>query len=207
MSNLTEDDVLGYLSHSRAFPYLPFAKHVPKAGCSTAHTQYFANNNSPLSTLLTSSSVKILALLCSTTKQPAHQPSTSTVSLVRGSLDTTKEPSVGIDKAENNEDDPPHKRRRLSNDAKNGGNSVKNMSSTSMEGEKVPLKRSDSPTGSGNTQEVKSGHEGGPDSAMRRIYVRVQYDKALIETLPLEIMRERHPQILIDYLLSCSVWS
>lgn len=41
----------------------------------------------------------------------------------------------------------------------------------------------------------------------RRLYVRVQYDKALVETLPIEVMREKHPQILIDYLLSCSVWS
>lgn len=41
----------------------------------------------------------------------------------------------------------------------------------------------------------------------RSVYVRVQYDRTLIETLPLEIMREKHPQVLIDYLLSTSVWS
>lgn len=41
----------------------------------------------------------------------------------------------------------------------------------------------------------------------RHIYFRLQYDKSCIETLPLELMRERHPQVLIDYLLSSSMWS
>lgn len=41
----------------------------------------------------------------------------------------------------------------------------------------------------------------------RHIYFRLQYDKSCIETLPLELMRERHPQVLIDYLLSNSLWS
>lgn len=41
----------------------------------------------------------------------------------------------------------------------------------------------------------------------RYIYFRLQYDKSCIETLPLELMRERHPQVLIDYLLSSSMWS
>lgn len=39
------------------------------------------------------------------------------------------------------------------------------------------------------------------------LYVRVQYDKALITTLPVEVMRTQHPQVLIDYLLSMSVWA
>lgn len=46
-----------------------------------------------------------------------------------------------------------------------------------------------------------------PPRRQRHLYVRVQYDKTLVETLPVEVMRERHPQVLIDYLLSCSVWS
>lgn len=44
-------------------------------------------------------------------------------------------------------------------------------------------------------------------SRKRSVYVRVQYDKTLIETLPIEIARERHPQQLIDYLLTTAVWS
>lgn len=45
------------------------------------------------------------------------------------------------------------------------------------------------------------------DNQQRHIYIRLQYDKSCIETLPLELMRERHPQVLIDYLLSNSLWS
>lgn len=41
----------------------------------------------------------------------------------------------------------------------------------------------------------------------RSIYVRLQYDKTCIETLPLEVLRERHPQLLIDYLLGSSMWN
>lgn len=52
-----------------------------------------------------------------------------------------------------------------------------------------------------------SGSDGTPQHQKASIYVRVQYDKALISTLPLEVMRVRHPQLLIDYLLSMSVWT
>ncbi|KEG12444.1 hypothetical protein DQ04_01711070 [Trypanosoma grayi] len=41
----------------------------------------------------------------------------------------------------------------------------------------------------------------------RHIYVRVQFDKTLVDTLPLEVMREKYPQVLIDYLLSTAVWT
>lgn len=42
---------------------------------------------------------------------------------------------------------------------------------------------------------------------LRTVYVRMQYDKACIETLPLEVMRLRHPQLLIDCLLGNSMWA
>nr|CCC95754.1 hypothetical protein, unlikely [Trypanosoma congolense IL3000] len=44
-------------------------------------------------------------------------------------------------------------------------------------------------------------------TAKRSIYVRVQFEKAVIDTLPLEVMREKYPQVLIDYLLSTAVWA
>lgn len=66
--------------------------------------------------------------------------------------------------------------------------------------------------GSKRSREETEKPDGGGDSAgaakrRRTIYVRVQYDRACIETLPLQIMRERHPQILIDYLLGSCMWS
>ncbi|EPY26950.1 hypothetical protein STCU_05997 [Strigomonas culicis] len=50
------------------------------------------------------------------------------------------------------------------------------------------------------------GKEEEGDGEQRRLYVRVQYDEVLVETLPLEVMRVRHPQVLIDFLLSTALW-
>lgn len=40
----------------------------------------------------------------------------------------------------------------------------------------------------------------------RTIYVRMQFSKSLMVTLPLEVAREKYPQILIDYLLTTAMW-
>ncbi|KAH9600258.1 hypothetical protein LSM04_000864 [Trypanosoma melophagium] len=60
-----------------------------------------------------------------------------------------------------------------------------------------------------SADEVMCNLEGGrkQSSDKRHIYVRVQFDKVLIDTLPLEVMREKYPQVLIDYLLSTAVWT
>ncbi|KAG8348629.1 hypothetical protein ERJ75_001251900 [Trypanosoma vivax] len=44
-------------------------------------------------------------------------------------------------------------------------------------------------------------------TAKRRLYVRVQFERAGVDTLPLEVMREKYPQVLIDFLLSTAVWT
>ncbi|CUE74668.1 Hypothetical protein, putative [Bodo saltans] len=40
----------------------------------------------------------------------------------------------------------------------------------------------------------------------RRVYVRFLVDKTLEATLPLEVMRERYPEVLMDYLLSTAAF-
>ncbi|RNF21518.1 uncharacterized protein Tco025E_03367 [Trypanosoma conorhini] len=78
--------------------------------------------------------------------------------------------------------------------------------------------------GDGVTKQVESGQEeseavsanevlGGRrgeaagGASKRHIYVRVQFNKVLVDTVPLEVMREKYPQVLIDYLLSTAVWT
>ncbi|ORC87008.1 uncharacterized protein TM35_000241580 [Trypanosoma theileri] len=60
-----------------------------------------------------------------------------------------------------------------------------------------------------SADEVMSNLEssGQQSSEKRHIYVRIQFDKVLIDTLPLEVMREKYPQVLIDFLLSTAVWT
>ncbi|KAF8283155.1 hypothetical protein TcG_01757 [Trypanosoma cruzi] len=54
------------------------------------------------------------------------------------------------------------------------------------------------------------GNRGGEcegTNCKRHIYVRVQFNKVLVDTVPLEVIREKYPQVLIDYLLSTAVWT
>ncbi|CCW62245.1 unnamed protein product [Phytomonas sp. EM1] len=210
MPNITENDVLKFLSYSRAFPYLPFAKHIPNAGCTTAHTQHSPKGVGITSAPFLSSTVKVLAVLCSTDKLPIHQPSdrTSAVSSGRDSLDPTNATTANTCQREDEENSRSYKRRRLSDNTEEDMNSIKSDASDSIDGDKESeesdVKHTDD---SSDMSDEKSGWRDRQCSARRRIYIRVQYDKTLIETLPLEIMRERYPQVLIDYLLSCAVYS
>jgi hypothetical protein len=39
-----------------------------------------------------------------------------------------------------------------------------------------------------------------------QLYFRVSFGKSVVVMLPLEVMRQEYPQVLIDYLLSTAVW-
>ncbi|RNF05993.1 hypothetical protein TraAM80_04239 [Trypanosoma rangeli] len=72
---------------------------------------------------------------------------------------------------------------------------------------KVEMQHREGEAVSANEILGERGGDGMGDSSKRHIYVRVQFNKALVDTMPLEVMREKYPQVLIDYLLSTAVWT
>ncbi|CBH18211.1 hypothetical protein, conserved [Trypanosoma brucei gambiense DAL972] len=71
----------------------------------------------------------------------------------------------------------------------------------------VGLYCSRAPTEEKVVAQVKEEDGRGTGSSSRRnIYVRVQIDKMTIEMLPLDVMRRKYPQVLIDYLLATAAW-
>lgn len=150
---MDEETIYKFKSYSRLFPSVAFATHTSQVGSTTVCS----------GATLPSSSVKVLALLC--TKSKAAIPKRKRQ---RGEGNDTQPNTAG--------------------EAPLQGTSAENASHR---------KEDDAGTTS-------------QDPATRRLrtlYVRAQYDETIIETLPLELFRERHPQVLLDYLLSCSCWS
>lgn len=214
-----EDQLYRFRRYTRVFPLVPYARHTPRVGCSVVADSKSATQSSTSKPHGGGSSVKILALLCS--KQPPQQKTeTSTktelsdlaiprrkrsrdsveekeVPLTGRPIDTAAPASVGTafstctDPAAS-ESSPDGSERKLSLRATEALEHVQADEST------IP-----------SPMTVLEANRANDSStpAQSHLYVRVQYDRALITTLPIEVMRKQHPQVLIDYLLSMSVWA
>ncbi|KPI84307.1 hypothetical protein ABL78_6650 [Leptomonas seymouri] len=194
-----EDQLRTFRRYSRVFPTVPYARHAPRVGCSVVADTKSAVHSTSTKCRSNGSSVKILALLCSKSPQPIR---TAPSSSKRARGDPTNEDSQG--KVPRNETS-----RSKAIDSVAAGDGFKASSEFSSASAVEDCK---------DVQEGKSASPGpavasasdtveSEQSAKLHVYVRVQYDRALITTLPIEVMRQQHPQVLIDYLLSMSVWT
>ncbi|KAG5498434.1 hypothetical protein JIQ42_03240 [Leishmania sp. Namibia] len=210
--------------YTRVFPATAYARHTPRVGCSVATDARFAPYASPSSAASRTSSVKILALLCS--KAPPHVFTANTTSKKRSAQSPVVPRKRPHDESVDGGDasapsrtytapsEPPRAvdGKREGSDAnglcapaQSSGPPMTAASSAAVDDEgeasttfTSAAERSDLTAAPYDTAEPE------PTASL---YVRVQYDKALITTLPIEVMRVQHPQVLIDYLLSMSVWA
>lgn len=190
-----EDQLRAFRRYSRVFPSVPYGRHAARVGCSLA-----ANVKSAVPTQFSKvhhsvSHVKILALLCSKSAphcEATHLPTesvSSTRKRQRNEEDDDKEDSehpVAERSSPKTADDP----LLADGDAQDSNRAAPQPSPSQ------PATTSATIADSAEARLSQKGH----------VYVRVQYDRALITTLPIEVMRKQHPQVLIDYLLSMSVW-
>lgn len=184
-----EDQLRTFRRYSRVFPSVPYARHAPRVGCSVVADAKTSAHSSSSKSHGNGSSVKILALLC--TKQPTATTlsSDATPANKRGREEVPDELLVE------------EKEKRVKSEDVGSSHHLREQETaeadvTSTTNKKALHPASLTPAPGEATTEAKS-----------HLYVRVQYDRALITTLPIEVMRKQHPQVLIDYLLSMSVWA
>ncbi|CAD2218746.1 hypothetical protein, conserved [Angomonas deanei] len=181
---MKEEDLVAMRKYSRVFPEVPFSRHTPHTGVYTCGANA-ANNTTP-------SEVVILGIFCSVKKDPIRH---NNVPVCRP-VDSERLPSTPSHKRSRDEMDspdspPPPRRLKLSLKPKNSDHHEAQEQLVASATAVKETNAGDNSTATGKT---------------RHIYIRVMYNKSIVETLPLEIMRVRHPQILIDYLLSTTVW-
>eukprot|EP00796_Vickermania_ingenoplastis_P004649 gene4649-3351_t len=209
----SEHDVVRLKRLTRVFPGIPLGRFTPQVGSASSLNGFTANAD-----------VKILAVLSSvhppvirpndTAAPPFAQQHGSTSPSPppeeeRGAGRSTPPESSGVAMAGQRRPRDAYDENPNSDDPTSGMNldsSVMTGGAFKYRGVEVPNSEAE-----GGTQQIRARCVG-PSSAdrtptpKRSIYVRVQYGQSMIETLPLELMRGRHPQVLIDYLLGGSMW-
>ncbi|CAM39808.1 conserved hypothetical protein [Leishmania braziliensis MHOM/BR/75/M2904] len=224
-----DDHLRSFRRYSRVFPTTAYARHTPRVGCSVATDARSIPCTSPSNSANRTSSVKILALLCS--KVSPHSFNADTTPEKCSTMLALAQPLA-----------VPRKRAR-EECVDDGDASASTRASTVLpeppcrfegkrkgshsDGLSAPSESSDPPTAVASSAAVEletearaivtNAAEGSAAAAAScdtvepaptaTLYVRVQYDKSLITTLPIEVMRAQHPQVLIDYLLAMSVWA
>lgn len=190
---MREEQLIEMKRFMRLFPSLPFAKYVSQVGAAQSGPTQAGTNSVYLN-----AGVKILAIFSST-----RRPAASCRDIGSSSSPTVKSSGshgLGIGQKRprdeqvsvstvNPERVTPH------DSCQSSSNNVISVQSKVEKEDNLIF----SPPSTMNRQNKS-------DAPCRTIYVRVQYDKTFIETLPLELMRVRHPQVLIDYLLGSSMW-
>ncbi|KPA85140.1 hypothetical protein ABB37_01523 [Leptomonas pyrrhocoris] len=200
------DQLRSFRRYSRIFPSVPYGRHAARVGCSVVADAKSAVNSSSSKYHANGSSVKILALLCSKQPQPmnteASVPNTATPPRKRVRHDSVED--ANAEKVPRNES---ALSSAIGSVASGGGASTSSeLLSVSAVEERHRTQESNDAAPEPATTSAVNTEASGP-SAKSHVYVRVQYDRALIATLPIEVMRQQHPQVLIDYLLSMSVWA
>ncbi|CBZ28632.1 conserved hypothetical protein [Leishmania mexicana MHOM/GT/2001/U1103] len=224
-----DDQLRFFRRYTRVFPATAYARHTPRVGCSVATDARSATCTSLSSAASRTSCVRILALLCS--KEPSHATSADTTP-EKCSASPTSAQSLAVSRKRTHgeyvdgRDASASEQTSTASPEPPRGGEVKRVRSD-PDGLSAPAESSGSPTTVASSAAVKQevearttvtdvaeGNAAAADSCdtteqkpTASLYVRVQYDKALITTLPIEVMRVQHPQVLIDYLLSMSVWA
>jgi hypothetical protein len=201
---------------SRVFPSVPYARHAPRVGCSVVAGAKPSSHTLSSTSPCGSSSVKILALLCSKSTTEAADEITALPSNLL--TPTRKRARAGSP----DEDSVQSKQEACSFESAKATVAARKTEDTGVS-DGVSNLPADSPLASASavptnhvpdrsatrTEESSSSEDSRANAPAPKLhlYVRVQYDRALITTLPIEVMRRQHPQVLIDYLLSMSVWT
>ncbi|GET90187.1 hypothetical protein, conserved [Leishmania tarentolae] len=226
-----DDQLRFFRRYTRVFPATAYGRHTPRVGCSVATDARPNAGTSVPSSASRTSCVKILALLCS--KAPSHGTSPDKTCGKSSTLPTPAQPRAVPHKRTHEEsagngDAPASAQTSSTSPEPPCGGNVKRLRSD-PDGSSEPSEPMDSPMTTASSAAVKQeaearttiadASEGKTAAAAAAscdtaeptptasLYVRVQYDKTLITTLPIEVMRMQHPQVLIDYLLSMSVWA
>ncbi|KAK7195021.1 hypothetical protein NESM_000424800 [Novymonas esmeraldas] len=179
--------------YSRIFPTTAYARHTPRVGCSVVAESLPSPYAASSSASHRSSSVKILALLCSKEAAP------TAVSRKRARVGDDD----GVDEACVSTAAPPTSTPRTAALVKTEAESPQGTS-PAVVGAVTGALQSELAKDAVTKDDTGTA---APTLAASSLYVRVQCDKALLTTLPMEVMRMQHPQLVIDYLLSMSVWA
>ncbi|CAJ1990419.1 CS-J3C [Leishmania donovani] len=224
-----DDQLRFFRRYTRVFPATAYARHTPRVGCSVATDARSTTCTSLSSAASRTSCVKILALLCS--KEPSQATTADTTPEKCSALPTSAQSLAVSHKRTrggcvDSRDASALEQTSTASPEPRRGAEVKRVRSDT-DGVSAPAESSGSPTTAASSAAIKqeaetrttvtNAAEGNAAAAAScdtteptptaSLYVRVQYDKAVITTLPIEVMRVQHPQVLIDYLLSMSVWA
>ncbi|KAG5500590.1 hypothetical protein JKF63_03685 [Porcisia hertigi] len=214
---------------TRVFPATAYARHTPSVGCSVTTDPRSTSHVASSGATNRTSAVKILGLFCtkapSCTSSPDTTPNGSSRSLATAHPPTVPRKRTREDYVDTENTSPPARASSASAEPPRG---VQRRSETpDTDDFHVPAEPSHEPSRVASSAAVKGKAEDhSTDANMPQrvetevassdtpepaptasLYARVQYDKAVIATLPIEVMRMLHPQVLIDYLLSMSVWA
>ncbi|KAG5474507.1 hypothetical protein LSCM1_03293 [Leishmania martiniquensis] len=213
--------------YTRVFPATAYAHHTPRVGCSVATDARHTPSTSPASSASRTGSVRVVALLCS--KMPPRAITAGTTPKKRSTSSPTPPAESRKHPREDCVDDgdasalsrtytAPSKPPRGA-DGKREGPDADDLYAPALSGDPPVTVASSAAVhheAETRTTVTNAVERSSPTAAScgasepeptASLYVRVQYDKTLITTLPIEVMRVQHPQVLIDYLLSMSVWA